>query len=241
MSEASTFPPSRIPAGRALLVWAACWSLGSVFLGTAVLLALGADADDGATMPQLAAAVSVGWAVFVGGMVWASRHLGHGDLRTDYALAVRPIDLLGVPVGIATQLVVVPLVYWPLRRIWPDTFSTEELEERAQDLADRAEGAMVIVLVLVVVVGAPIVEELVYRGLLQRSVSAVAGRWLGVAVVAALFSLIHLSPVEYPGLFAAGFVFGGGLAITGRLGTAIVIHAAFNATGVSLVLAAAAG
>ena len=62
-----------------------------------------------------------------------------------------------------------PLVYVPLRAWWPDTFSDDRLEETARDLVDRADGAAVVVLVLVVVIGAPIVEELVYRGLLQGS------------------------------------------------------------------------
>ena len=57
-----------------------------------------------------------------------------------------------------------PLVYVPLRAWWPETFSDDRLEETARDLVDRADGAAVVVLVLVVVVGAPIVEELVYRG-----------------------------------------------------------------------------
>ena len=81
-------------------------------------------------------------------------------------------------------------------------------------------------------VGAPIVEELVYRGLLQRSfVGARSARcrrcWRG----AAWFAIIHFRPVEYPGLFVAGLVFGMCAITTGRLGMSIVTHVAFNATG----------
>ena len=49
-------------------------------------------------------------------------------------------------------------------------------------------------------------------------------------------ALIHFSPVEYPGLFLAGLVFGGCVAATGRIGPAILTHAAFNATGLVMVL-----
>ena len=59
-----------------------------------------------------------------------------------------------------------------------------------------------VLLVLMVCVGAPIVEELVYRGLLQRlvrgpHVDTSSPGWSS----AAWFALIHFRPVEYPGLF----------------------------------------
>ena len=132
------------------------------------------------------------------------------------------------------QLVLIPVLYWPLQQIWSDTFSDERLEERAVELADRATGNQAILLVVVVVVGAPLFEELVYRGLLQRSLVASAGRWAGWVVASVWFSLIHLTPVEYPGLFAAGLLFGAGLLLTDRLGPAVITHAAFNATGLAL-------
>ena len=54
-------------------------------------------------------------------------------------------------------------------------------------------------------------------------------------IAAAWFALIHFQPVEYPGLFAAGLVFGGCFLLTGRLGTSVVAHLAFNAAGLALV------
>jgi membrane protease YdiL (CAAX protease family) len=52
----------------------------------------------------------------------------------------------------------------------------------------------------------------------------------------AWFALVHFSPVEYPGLFLAGLVFGGCVVATGRIGPAILTHAAFNAVGLVIVL-----
>ena len=57
-----------------------------------------------------------------------------------------------------------------------------------------------------VCVGAPIVEELVYRGLFQGSFAARfnhVAAWIAAAV---WFAVIHFRPVEYPGLFAFGLV-----------------------------------
>lgn len=228
--------PSPIPFGPAFGWWAAAWILGSALLAGIVIAAMGNELGDDLGIGTLAVVSMVGWASFLTMLVLVSRRFGSGDVIADLAVAFRPVDLVGIPVGVVLQLGVLQALYWPLRRIWPDTFSTEAIEERAQDLADRADGIMVVVLVLVVVVGAPIVEELVYRGLLQRSLTNAITAWPALLFVSLGFAFIHFSWVEIPGLFVAGLAFGAGLIVTGRLGTAIVIHAAFNATGVVLVL-----
>lgn len=225
-----------IAAGPALATWTVGWILGTVVAAPLAIAAAGGELGEDLTIPQLAAASVASWAVLMVALMIASRRAGTGSFRNDVALSVRPIDLLGVPVGVATQLLLVPLLYWPLRTVWPDTFSGERIEERAQDLADRAGGWNSVLLAVVVVIGAPLVEELIYRGLLQRSVSTIVGRSVGLVVASVWFALIHFSPVEYPGLFLAGLVFGAGVAVTGRLGPAIVTHAAFNATGILVVL-----
>jgi membrane protease YdiL (CAAX protease family) len=92
-----------------------------------------------------------------------------------------------------------------------------------------------VLLVLVVVVGAPLVEEIVYRGLLQRSLAGRFGRSAAWVLGAALFAGIHLQAVELPGLLVAGLVFGAGLLLTGRLGASVLAHVAFNAAGLALV------
>ena len=81
------------------------------------------------------------------------------------------------------------------------------MSEPARTLTDRAgSDAEVVLLVLMVVVGAPIVEELFFRGLVLRSIQA---RWNdGLALVASalLFALVHFQPLQFPGLFAFGLV-----------------------------------
>lgn len=236
MLDRTTSPPTVIPAGPALATWSVAWGLGAIVVSPLLVLAAGGSVGDDLTIAQLALATAGAWAVFVVALVLVSRRYGTGDPRSDLGVSFRPVDLVGVPVGVATQFVLVPLLYWPLRELWPDTFDVERIEERARELADKAGGANTVLLVLVVVVGAPIVEELVYRGLVQRSLSRTTGAASGLLLASILFSLIHFSPVEYPGLFVAGLVFGLGTAVTGRLGPAIVTHAAFNAAGLVMVL-----
>ena len=236
MLDRPTPPPATIPAAPALGTWSVAWVLGAVVVTPLLVLAAGGSVGDDLTIPQLALATVGVWALFGVGVVAASRRFGTGDVAADLGWSFRRVDLLGIPLGVATQLVFVPLLYWPLRQLWPDTFDPDRLEERAQELADKAGGFDTVLLVLIVVVGAPIVEELVYRGLVQRSLSVAAGASSGLLLTSILFALIHFSPVEYPGLLLAGLAFGGCVTLTGRLGPAIVTHAAFNAAGLVTVL-----
>lgn len=220
------------------------WVLAQ-FVAVIVLSALGSvDADADRPIAVVGAALVVAWAVEVGACVVASKRAGSGDFRTDLGLFLRPVDLIGIPVGIAAQLVLLRVVYWPLEAIWPDTFDQTKVEEYARDLVDGVGGAELVVLVALVVVGAPLVEEVFYRGLLQRpwlqrfdseardSTPAVAV----VVVVAIVFAGIHFRPIEFPGLFAFGLVVGALAAVTGRLGMSMVTHVAFNATALALVV-----
>ncbi|MEP1122803.1 MAG: CPBP family intramembrane glutamic endopeptidase [Ilumatobacter sp.] len=76
-----------------------------------------------------------------------------------------------IPDGVFIQLVAVPLPYWPVRSVWSNTFSDERFHGNARDLVDRAGGFATVVLIVMVAIGAPIVEELVCRGFLQRSLA----------------------------------------------------------------------
>lgn len=225
-------PASPIPLPLAIGGYVGAWFGGQVL---AALVITASDADGDEPIPVLFAAVALAWGVFVGMAWWLSRTAGTDDPVADYAVRFRWVDLIGVPVGVITQLGLVPLLYWPLRSLWPDTFSLDEVSEYAEDLVDRASGAEVVLLVAMVALFAPLVEELVYRGLVQRSVARHAPPVVAVLAGAAFFALVHFRPVEYPGLFLVGIVLGACLALTGRLGMAITTHVAFNATGLLVV------
>ena len=171
------------------------------------------------------------WASLLAATVIISRVWGTGSLRDDYGLRFRAFDVLGVPIGIAAQAVLVPAIYWVLQ------VSSEDVSSQARTLTDRAgSDAEVILLVLMVVVGAPIIEELFFRGLLMRSIQA---RWNdGLALVASslFFALVHFQPLQIPGLFMFGLIAGTCAQRTGRLGMSIFAHAAFNGTAVVALL-----
>jgi membrane protease YdiL (CAAX protease family) len=212
-------------------VWALAWLGGSLVLALPFVVAFDIPEGGSFSIPQLGVLALVSWAAFILALVVVSRRAGTGDFTTDFAVSARWVDLAAAPAGVFAQLAVVPALYWPLQQWWPDTFSDAKLEERAVELVDRAGGVNTVLLALVVVVGAPIVEELVYRGLIQRSLATVVPKWPALLLAAIWFAAIHLAPVETPGLFVAGLLFGGCVTLTGRLGPAMVAHAAFNAAG----------
>jgi uncharacterized protein len=225
----------RIDAPVAVATWVGAFVIGQ--LASALIIgASGAEDLDNVPIPTLFAGVAATWIAYLVGMWAASRRSGSGDFVEDYRVRFATIDLLGLPIGVLTQLVLVPLLYLPLSGLWPDTFSEDRLSENAEKLVDRATGASMVLLVLMVCLFAPVVEELVFRGLLQGSLAARFDQVVALVVTAAWFAVIHFRPVEYPGLFLFGLVAGAGLMFTGRLGLPILAHLAFNVTGLLLAL-----
>lgn len=224
----------------ALGVWLAAWLLIQVVV--ALLLAVGGFPLDVAEMPLggLVAVFVVGWAIWVVALWYAAegrrgREPSEG-WRAAYGARWRPIDAVGLAVGGLLQFVVPLVVYTPLRAIWPGVFSEDAVNEFAENLFDRATSPLsLVVLVAIVVVGAPVIEEFVYRGLLQRSLATRLSPWLAVVAVAVVFALIHARPIEYPGLFVVGVCFGAALVLTGRIATAIAVHMGFNLAAVLVI------
>lgn len=218
----------------AILAWLMAFVVGQT-LSVVVLAAAGAEDADDTGIPVLFVAVAATWVAYLAGAWWASKQSGSGRPIEDYRLRFAPLDLIGIPIGVLTQLVVVPLVYWPLVQLWPEAFDDDELSETAERLVDRADGAGVVLLVLMVCLLAPVVEEIIYRGMLQGSFAGRVDQKLALVAAALWFSVIHFRPVEYPGLFVFGLVAGAGFLLSGRLGLPIATHVAFNVTGLVLV------
>ncbi|MBS1839107.1 MAG: CPBP family intramembrane metalloprotease [Actinobacteria bacterium] len=173
------------------------------------------------------------WGGYLGSVVWAGTK-GSGVVG-DFGLTFRPIDVpIGLPIGVALQLLVLPVLYGPI--LWLTRQDQDQLSAPARELSDKAHGPWGWVLfALIVVVGAPLVEELFFRGLLLRSLQkrGLSDVWSCVAC-AAVFAAIHLQPLQFAGLFVAGLVFSVLAVRTGRLGPSILTHAGFN--GASVVL-----
>ncbi len=235
-SAAPISRPVSISVGVAALTWLVGWLAGNIF-GSLVLAVSGhADSEPAARPIWVSASAAVAlWVPQIIALVVASRKFATGRFTVDYGLSFRPIDLVGIPIGVLSQLVALRLVYWPLQSIWPDAFSTDALERNARDLYERASGIWIVVLFAVVTIGAPLVEELIYRGLILGAARRRLNDGLAVVATAAFFALIHFRPVEYPGLFAFGLILGACVVATNRIGMSVLAHVAFNATALALI------
>ncbi len=80
-----------------------------------------------------------------------------------------------------------------------------------------------------VAVSAPLAEELVFRGIIQPRLERAMPVWIAVVLQAALFGLIHGTPVQIGYAFVMGLLFGYIRHRTGSILPTIAAHAAFNA------------
>ena len=95
-----------------------------------------------------------------------------------------------------------------------------------------------------VLIGAPLIEEILYRGLLQEiAIRLGLGRWPSILAVSSLFALVHIGAVDYsalPTLFVLSLGFGWVYEKSGRLWAPIVMHSLFNLTNIVLATFTAA-
>ncbi|MBV9042702.1 MAG: CPBP family intramembrane metalloprotease, partial [Acidimicrobiia bacterium] len=177
------------------------------------------------SLGALAAGEAALWLGLLGAPILASRTKGAGSLREDFGLSFRWTDpLVGLPIGVVCQLLLVPLIYLPLQQF----ISKHDLEAPVRQVTNSAHGASYFILTVVVVVGAPFVEELFFRGLVLRSLQRRFGDVWAVAGSAVVFGLAHFEPLQLPALVALGVILGMLAVSTKRLGPSIFTHAGFN-------------
>jgi uncharacterized protein len=226
--------------------WLGAWLAGNLVAGVALAGSVDSSSPDDAPFWTLLVSASLLWSALLVMVAFVVRSEHRGGRLVDAVrnvcrLRARPLDLLGIALGVAGQLLLVPAVYLPLRAVWPSTFGQDRLEENALDLWNRATGGWAVALVVMVVIAAPLVEEIVYRGLLQGATATRFRPWLAMVVVAMVFTLVHLRPVEYPGLMAIALVFGACRLLTDRLAMSVVAHVSFNAIGLAVAASGAMG
>jgi len=213
------------------------WGLGEAVTGYLVAFVLvnlvgaiwvGATGSKDPSLGSIVATLAALWVGLVGAVVLTSRFKGQRSLREDYGLRIEGRDILpGLAAGVACQFLL-PLLYVPFKWLNPDL----DLSGEAKKLINPVHGPGLALLATCLVLGAPLVEELFFRGLLQRALGRRFGPGWAVAVSSVVFGLTHYQPVQLLGLIVFGVVLGLMAQRTGRLGMGMVAHAAFNATTV---------
>jgi uncharacterized protein len=200
----------------------------------------------------LDAVVDLGWPIVVyvgllallgyGPSLWwcrfASRRWGTGRLGADIGLRLRWADLGWGPIvwlaALGTQ-VAAALVVTALGV--PIANNTEAIDDASIDRT------YIVAIVVTAVIAAPIVEEMVFRGVVLRSLRSRLPWVATIAVQAVLFGLAHVDPVRGAGnvglvivLSGVGAAFGVAAALLRRIGPAIVAHALFNGVVLLIIL-----
>ena len=85
---------------------------------------------------------------------------------------------------------------------------------------------------------APIVEEVVFRGAILRTLlSSMQSKWGAICFTAALFALIHANPAQMPHAFLMGWLMGWLYMRTGSILPAVVFHWANNTVAYLIAVA----
>jgi membrane protease YdiL (CAAX protease family) len=161
------------------------------------------------------------------------------------------LRLVDIPIGICCFALAWPVVELAgAGAVQGHEFLTKETAQTIahptlQIITDNAQDPLIWVIVASVVIGAPIVEEIIYRVFLQSAVLRWSGSpWLAILISSLVFTGMHFdwqSPQDFPyytlaPLLVLGLAMGLAYERTRRLGVPIVIHAAFNAMNVYMGL-----
>ena len=173
-----------------------------------------------------------GWAVLLGVSWLFAGALGRD--RPGWSLKTEYSDIpLGVLSGLFLQIPILVIVVTFMQLI----FGPFEPSGRALALVDSADSPLlVLLLIFAVAIGAPIVEELFYRGIVQPALIRLTNVPIGIGLASVLFGAVHFSLVELIPLSVVGLVFGLLAHKTGRVAPAILAHMAFNSFTLVLLL-----
>lgn len=163
-------------------------------------------------------------------VVYVSRLKGQKSLGADFGFRIRLLDAKALVVG-ATLEVLLSLALIPILQLDPDA----QHQQLLSDLEENLDAATIVLFFLGAVVFAPIVEELLFRGILLR---ALLRRFTPAAAVlgsSVIFALVHYvgdpNTLPFlPALAGLGAVLAVATLRTGDLSRAIWIHAGFNLT-----------
>jgi membrane protease YdiL (CAAX protease family) len=180
------------------------------------------------------------WSGLVGSVWLASRKYGTGNLWRDFGVRIRGVDvgwglLISVAARFAGLLLLIPLVLINRHLIGSDV---------APLRGARQDTGVMIAVALMVVIGAPFIEELFFRGLLLRSLLPLAGIAGAIVVQGLVFGALHLRPSYGLGNASIFIVIASMGIIQGivaerfrRLGPGIVAHGFFNLVALLIALA----
>jgi len=182
-----------------------------------------------------------GGAVFLARVYFARRLKGFGlDLRTIHK------DVLAAGVNL--------LCVWPLvmaaivlttkfgKIVWGRDFEMQQ-HEQIELMTQYPQLSLRILIFVVAAVIAPVLEEILFRGLLQTAIRSYLTdleyrqpAWLSIVMSSGLFAAAHPNAGHWPALFVLALCLGYAYEKSGSLFRPIFIHALFNGVALLTVL-----
>jgi membrane protease YdiL (CAAX protease family) len=240
-----TEPLSRLESGRWLLLAIGGFLVGQITSAVAVLV-VAQLTGHGSELTAIARSSSppewyvvtslIGlWVGFLGAPAVAIRYAG--PVRRRLGLSFRPIDLVGIGIGVALQIVI-GLLYRPFIN------HLSHFNAPITKLTGSSHGSGYGLIVVLTVFCAPVAEEIFFRGMLLRCLVSFATSMrtetarkvaIGAAVLVdgLVFAASHGELAQLPGLALVGIVLSLAFLRTGRLGTSILTHMSFNAVAIA--------
>lgn len=150
-------------------------------------------------------------------------------------LEIRGVDAAYIGLGLILQIAVAVLLLPLSNLLFPDGRPPQEM---ADIIAGADTPLLQVGLVLAAVVLAPLAEEIMFRGVLLRSLER-KGRGFALVVSSLVFAAVHVlgldldmlwqsAVVVLPPIFGLGLLLGWLTQRTGRLGPAIFLHSGWN-------------
>jgi membrane protease YdiL (CAAX protease family) len=208
----------------ALGIWVAAF-FGSAVWVTVLITVNGADDGLPRSVPWLVAGQLALWAAYGIGPLILARQAGQSYVQA-FKLDFRGRDVaIWAFVGLLVQIVVIPSVYIPLRSL----IDSDEVGDVAEELIDMAASPVdVLLLFLMIVVIAPVVEELFFRGTVLPAIMNRLGTLPAILLSSLWFAASHLQAIQFPGLLVVGIVLAYCRVRTSSIIPAIALHMAFN-------------
>lgn len=187
--------------------------------------------------------LTLGFQVIQGSYPWVFSHRRGRTIEQDW----RFVSKLPNDIGVGLVMAVACFIGAQLATVGSAALVGLDDTDAASNtdiLVDNQGSPWLIGVILLVVVGAPLAEELLFRGLILRTLQRWFGSFAAIIVSSALFAIPHWQPdatwqettVLLSALAVVGLVFAIGAVVTDRLGPAVIAHFLFNATGTILTL-----
>jgi len=129
-------------------------------------------------------------------------------------------------------MAMVQVTLWAGQSVQGPTYQMEQHRE-LQLLLDCPHWSLRVSILIMAVAVAPLVEELLFRGLLQSTIRSFVDRpWVAITLTSTLFAMVHQNVEHWPALFVLGAGMGHAYERSGSLWQPILIHALFNGTTV---------